>query len=290
MIMCQDNQEASIIVGQSVPFVRGSQVTDAGQVTSQVEYEDIGIQLDVKPHINPDGFVYMEVKPEISQITPSTVNIGNGIVLPIFSKRNAETTVVVKDGETVVIGGLITTTDQETESKVPFLGDVPGLGVLFRTTNIQKNRTELLIVLTPRVVRTVEDGRRLSIESRDITSILTPEMKQSPLMGGLQVTPETDVLPEAEEDLEERTSPLAEPGPAIPPLEPMLPPAPTKNGQPIYGPAAPQYGPVAPADLRAVSYGPVVAPRGSPPPRPEPGKKAPPTPGTARDPLGIRSR
>ncbi len=257
MIMCQDNQEASINVGQSVPFLRGTQVTDNGQVNSQIEYQDIGVKLNVEPHINPDGFVYMKVKPEISQITPSTINVGNGIIAPIFSKRDAETSVVVKDGETVVIGGLITTSDQETENKVPVLGDLPVAGVLFRTTNRQKTKTELLIVLTPRVIRTIEDGRRLAIEARDVTSVLTPEMKQSPLMAGLQVKPETfSEVPE----------------PPLAPGEPMLRPGgdqampgapavtPSATDKPVYGPFAPEYGPI---DLRKPGEKPIARAAGA---------------------------
>ena len=117
------------------------------QVNSQVEFEDIGIELTVTPNINPDGFVYMEVQSVISALTSSTLDIGNGVLAPIFTNREAQTTVVAKDGETIVIGGLITTTDNESESKVPILGDIPGLGVLFRTTTRTKNRTELLIAL-----------------------------------------------------------------------------------------------------------------------------------------------
>ncbi|MFO0973528.1 MAG: secretin N-terminal domain-containing protein [Phycisphaerae bacterium] len=253
MIMCQDNQDATINVGQQVPFLRGTQVTDNGQVNSQIEYQDIGVKLAVTPHINPDGFVYMKVKPEISQITPSTINVGNGIVAPIFSKRDAETTVVVKDSETVVIGGLITTSDQETESKVPVLGDVPGLGVLFRTTQRSKTKTELLIVLTPRVVRTVEDARRLSVEARDVTSVLTPEQKASVLMNGLQVTPESEseVSPEDESAPQPLTPTESYRKPSGKPSgKPAGVPVPVRPvDEPGYGPAAPQYGPFAPVSM-----------------------------------------
>ena len=173
MIMCQDNQKANITVGQQVPFIRGTQVSNAGQITSQVEYQKIGVILDVEPHINPDGFVFLKVKPEISAIATSTIDIGNGVLAPVFTDRSAETTVAVKDGETVVIGGLITTTESEAENKVPFLGDIPGLGILFRATTRTKSRTELLVAMTPRVVRTVEDGRRISVESRYTSGIIT---------------------------------------------------------------------------------------------------------------------
>ncbi len=251
MIMCQDNQDASINVGQSVPFLTGTQVTNAGQVNSQIQYQDIGVKLAVTPHINPDGFVYMKVKPEISQITPSTINIGNGITAQIFSKRDAETSVVVKDGETVVIGGLITTSEQEAENKVPILGDMPAIGALFRATTRSKTKTELLIVLTPRVIRTVEDARRMSIENRDVTSVLTQEQKQSVLMNGLRLTPESDV--EAIEDSQQEPVPAPPPQPPSPD-DPMMQPVssarpaggavpPTMMGDATYGPFAPEYGP-----------------------------------------------
>jgi len=234
MIMCQDNQQASINIGQNVPFVRGTQVNPTGQVTSQVEYEKIGIKLEIEPVINPDGFVLLHVVQEISQIADSTIDIGNGVLAPVFTERSADTWVAVKDEETVVIGGLITLQETESESKVPILGDIPGLGALFRSTSRSKTKTELLIALTPRIVRTVEDGRRMSIEARDKSGIITPKMKQNPLFERLQV------LPETEDEIDWVDTP---PG-GLPPAEPR--PAPTE--EPPYGPKAPQYGPLVPAE------------------------------------------
>ncbi len=232
MIMCQDNQEANITIGNQVPFVRNTQVTDNGQVTSQIEYEDIGIILDVEPHINPDGWVYLHVAPEISAITDSTIDVGNGVLAPIFTNRTADTTVAVKDGETVVIGGLITTSENEAETKVPFLGDLPGVGALFRSMTRRKDKTELMIALTPRIVRTIEDGRRLSIEERDKAGIITENMKQSPLFEGLQM------FPESEGEIEDIEAP-----PTVPGL-PVQPSRQTPHRH--YGPKVPEYGPRLP--------------------------------------------
>lgn len=256
MIMCQDNQKANITVGQQVPMVRGTQTTDAGQTNASVEYEKVGIILDVEPHINPDGFVFLKVKPEISGVTTSAIDLGNGIKAPIITERSAETTVAVKDGETVVIGGLITTSENEAESKVPFLGDIPGLGILFRSTTRSKNKTELLIALTPRVVRTVEDGRRLSIEERDNSGIITDGMKSSPQFGKLRLKTEVEV-PEIETPPAAPTSPggpQEEPGvqPAGLPVEPTEP-RPEPKPEEKYGPTAPRYGPVVPADEDVVA-------------------------------------
>ena len=123
-----------------------------------IAYEDVGVILEVTPRINPDGFVKLEVAPEISSLTTSSVTISEGVNAPIINSRRATTTVTVQDGHTIVIGGLITTQDEERQQKLPIIGDIPGLGMLFRTNTIIKNRTELLIILTPHVLRNVGDS------------------------------------------------------------------------------------------------------------------------------------
>lgn len=151
-IMARNNQESTITIGSEVPFIRNSQVTDAGGVLNTIEYEDVGIILKVTPRINADGLVEMTVAPEISAISAESVQISESVTAPTFVKRSAETRVMVQSGRTVVIGGLME--DQETREvrKVPLLGDIPVLGVLFRRTIIEKSKTELLIFLTPHVV------------------------------------------------------------------------------------------------------------------------------------------
>lgn len=241
-IMCQDNQAANITIGSRVPIVQSTSVSDSGQVLSQVTYEEVGIILDVEPNINPDGYVYLRVAPEISAITGSNVPIGNGIFAPIFSERSAETTVAVKDGETVVIGGLITTSENESESKVPLLGDIPGVGNLFRTTTRTKTKTELLIALTPTIVRTVEDARRMSVKHRDGSGIITRNMKQSPLFDGLRVTPDSEDEIDSIENVPETVEPM-DPSQEVVPIEV----GPKKQ----YGPEAPRYGPSVASDVSA---------------------------------------
>jgi type II secretory pathway component GspD/PulD (secretin) len=215
-----------------------------GGVTTTVTYQDVGVILTVAPHINPDGFVYMDIEPEISQITDSTIQIAPGSFAPIIDRRKASTAVAVRDGETVVIGGLIRTSENEAETKVPFLGDIPGLGLLFRTTIRTKSKIELLIAMTPHVIRTVEDARRLSIEKRDESGIITPNMKQSPLMEKLRVTPES----ESEWLGPEEAPPTEEPGGQPLPVQPMQEEGPEPDQKPKYGPQPPKYGPLAPPD------------------------------------------
>ncbi len=161
-ILARNNQQATITVGQEVPFVRNSRITQDGQTINTVEYEDIGIILEVTPHITSDRLVEMEVAPEISTLTGETVPISDTIDSPVFAKRSAQTRVVVPDGSTVVIGGLMEDSETESVRKIPILGDIPLLGIPFRRTIKSKTKTELLIFLTPHVVEGPSELRRLS--------------------------------------------------------------------------------------------------------------------------------
>jgi len=149
-ILTSNNQPATITVGQEVPYATGESLT-TGQSQTTTEYRDIGIILEVTPSINPDGLVNMTVRPEISSQTGETVQISENLALPVFSTRTSETKVAIRDGQTIVIGGLMQDQTTETISKVPLLGDVPILGNLFRRTIKEVDKTELLIFLTPHV-------------------------------------------------------------------------------------------------------------------------------------------
>ncbi|MCG3178793.1 MAG: hypothetical protein BIFFINMI_01123 [Phycisphaerae bacterium] len=182
-ILASDNQEAEINVGSRVPIVTSTQITSNGDNYSNVTYEDVGIILKVTPKINADGFVNMLISPEISSLSKSTVQINNGTELPIINNRSATTTVTVKDNQTIVIGGLIRTSESDTQRKVPVLGDLPGIwGAAWRSTSRTKERTELLIVLTPRVLRTVEDAARVSTEERNRITIMPRNSEDTELM------------------------------------------------------------------------------------------------------------
>lgn len=189
-IVAMDNQEAVIDISNDVPYVTGTSTTTGGQITTSVSREKVGIRLEVTPQINPDGYVRMEIAQEVSDLTDSTVPVAPGVNAPIFFTRELSTVVTVRDNETVVLGGLITSRDSTNENKVPLLGDIPILGRLFTYTNNQATRRELLLVLTPRVVRTVEDYRELSIQERDRTGMIPHDVLTHPLMNGLRLSPE----------------------------------------------------------------------------------------------------
>jgi general secretion pathway protein D len=154
LIVTRNNQEARILVGSERPFVQlfRSLPTDAAVRDQVVQYRNVGTQLTIRPTINPDGYVSLAVLQEVSSATAET-QFG----APVISTREARTDVLVKDGRTVVLGGLVDQQRERTTSGVPVLKDIPGLGWLFRSTQQRRNATELFLFLTPHVLRTDED-------------------------------------------------------------------------------------------------------------------------------------
>jgi general secretion pathway protein D len=161
-ILASDNQEANILVGQDVPIVTNNFISSLGNSVSNYDYRKIGIILDVTPHINPEGQVILDVAPEISQLTGETVNIGPGSNPPIIADRSANSRVAIRDGQTIVIGGLMQDEKTLTVSKVPLIGDIPLIGWAFSRTQISKTKTELLIFLTPHVALMPEELKPMS--------------------------------------------------------------------------------------------------------------------------------
>lgn len=171
-IMTSNNQTATINVGQRYPFITDSQITDNGNTINTVDYRDIGITLEVTPNINVDGLVIMDVNPEITTALADTVKVSETVDATIFATRSAQCRVAVPNGKTVVIGGLMQDEDTENAEKVPFLGDLPLLGGLFKRTVTDNEKTELLIFLTPQVAMAVEDLEKISDHERSQSKFL----------------------------------------------------------------------------------------------------------------------
>jgi type II secretion system protein D len=184
-----DGQEAQIVNRENVPFVTG-QTTGAAGTTTSVSREPIGIELTVTPQINPDGFVRLEIEQTVESLTDSAVAIGAGVTQPITFERTTNTVVSVRDNETVVLGGLITERDERSENKVPLVGDIPVVGSLFRFDQSQRRSTELLVILTPRIIRTPRDFRDVSLMQRDASGIVPSEVLTAPIMRGLRIKEE----------------------------------------------------------------------------------------------------
>ncbi len=160
-ILTSDNKEAEINVGENVPF-QGATTLNTGFTTTSVERKDIGINLKIKPQVSEGDYIRMDINQEISAVKDSK---GQAIDL-VTTKRSAKTSVVVKDKETVVIGGLIQDTEDETVNKVPFLGDIPGLGWLFKTKTKIRKKTNLMILLTPNIVKDAADLATISEQQK----------------------------------------------------------------------------------------------------------------------------
>jgi type II secretory pathway component GspD/PulD (secretin) len=169
-IVTADNKPATINIGSRIPLITDSRVTPQGDTINSFRYEDVGVNLTVTPKISPDGFVKMELGTTNSALSSSTVEINSSATVPIINQRRANTTVSVQSGQTIIIGGLISTTDDKRVKKMPVLGDIPYVGALFRSTKSTRERKELLIFLTPLVLANnqekvpLEDPQRITQE------------------------------------------------------------------------------------------------------------------------------
>ncbi|WDQ15709.1 secretin N-terminal domain-containing protein [Rhodopirellula sp. P2] len=166
-ILTLDNQSAFIQVGQRVPRITGSTITQIGQQNT-ITMENVGLILGVTPRISPEGNVTMEIDAEKSEVGPESEGIpvsatsdGTVVRSPRVNVASAQATVSAADGETIVLGGLISTKKKEHHRKVPYLGDIPLLKHLFRFDSVSNTRAELLIILTPHIVRSEADMERL---------------------------------------------------------------------------------------------------------------------------------
>ncbi|MFO0428640.1 MAG: secretin N-terminal domain-containing protein [Planctomyces sp.] len=220
-----DNQPAFIQVGQRVPQITGTSINQVGQVNT-VEPQDVGLILHVTPRISPDGMVVMEVNAEKSELGPEIEGVpvsisATGAVIrsPRTNITTAETTVSAASGQTIIIGGLITTNNTTVSRRVPWLSDIPILGNFFRYDRNDSSRKELLIILTPQVIRGKSEAdylrqiemARMSWISCDVLSWLSSETCITGSLDGADIptiypdqTPGIPVVP-AEPDLSGET-------------------------------------------------------------------------------------
>jgi general secretion pathway protein D len=162
-VLVLDNHTADISVGIQQPIQSRQSVTDGGVSQTSIEYKDTGVKLQVTPSVNDGGLVTLEVTQSVTDVG----NIDTATRQRSFNERSVSSKVAVRDGDSVVLGGLIRDNASSGKSGVPLLMDIPVLGSLFSSTVDTSARTELLIFITPRVVESDEEVRALSIEMRD---------------------------------------------------------------------------------------------------------------------------
>jgi general secretion pathway protein D len=163
-LLTTDNEEAEILVGEERPFLKSSQLTTEGSTVRTWEYKDVGINLKITPHISKGKLLRLEIFTEIKSFVEELAGEVGAVVT---TKRQATTSVIVEDGSTVVIGGLIRDDKTGSVAKVPILGDIPLLGWLFKSRRQAKIKTNLLIFITPRIVNSAEDLLKITEEEQE---------------------------------------------------------------------------------------------------------------------------
>ncbi|NOT32631.1 MAG: hypothetical protein HOP12_00500 [Candidatus Eisenbacteria bacterium] len=146
-----NGKEASMLIGRRIPYVVTGTVFAGGAAapTQRVEKEEVGVKLRITPLINADGYITTTISPEVSSVTGF---VGQNNDLPIVSTRQATTTVRLKDGDSVIIGGLLQEDETKNVTRIPILGDIPGLGLLFQHHNYTLTKRDLVIEVTPRIL------------------------------------------------------------------------------------------------------------------------------------------
>ena len=190
-----DNEEATISIGQEIPVLSGTQQSSGGNQNpfNSVNRQDVGIKLKIIPQINEGNAVVLEIEQEVSGIAGSTA------VDIITNKRQIKTTVLVNSGQTIVLGGLIDNDVQESQQKIPLLGDIPWLGRLFSSSATSKRKTNLMVFIRPSIITDTDEINSVSSSKYNYMRALQEDRK----MRGISLMPLTDpaVLPEWDDSL-----------------------------------------------------------------------------------------
>ncbi len=214
-LLTLDNEEARIIVGQNVPFVTGQYATTGGTTTvtpfQTIERRDVGLVLRVRPQITEGGAVRMMIYQEVSRIQEQSATTGI-----ILSKRALESSVLVDDSQIIVLGGLIEDKLADGSDKVPVLGDIPGVGTIFRYDARRREKTNLMVFLKPTVIRTAQAGREISSDRYEY--LMSEQQRLQPGAAPFWDDPTRPELPAP------GTMPGKPPGPGMPVPGPLSPP------------------------------------------------------------------
>lgn len=184
-----DNEKANILIGSSEPYAVATTDPITKLLVQDIKYVDVGIKLDVTPQIGEDNYVTMKIHPEVS--TARRVPEVDNVVAK--DTTQADTTMMVKDGETIILGGLISNSKQATINKIPILGDIPVLGLIFRNKNYQDKKKEVIVFITPHIL--TNDNRQTISRQRYQNSINRTKRGDDILedaiekSGGVEITP-----------------------------------------------------------------------------------------------------
>ncbi len=259
-VLTTDNLPAEIVAGQNVPFVASRSTSDVnlGNQFQTVERRDVGVTLRITPQISEGGTVRLEIFEEVSDVIPGPNDATLG---PTTSIRSATTSVIARDGATVVIGGLITDNASRSDARVPYLSAIPVIGNFFRFSTTMNRKANLLIFLTPHIIRTEEDQRQMAIDERERIikrpmrqagdrpprwdPLYAPSWERRPTMEAPKSAPEAHSSaethgepPSPEEFADEEPSRPSKSGKTVPP-----PPPPPAHAEPMAEAPPPSGGP-----------------------------------------------
>jgi general secretion pathway protein D len=160
-----NNEEAEVLVGSNIPYTTSVRLDSAGNPITNFDYRDIGVHLKVKPYINKDDLVYLNIFAEVTTVQSTTAQVGSGVqTAPTTNKRSTKTAVAVRDNQTIVISGIIEDNRQDTNQGIPLLRSIPIIGSLFGYSAKSDTRTNLLVFLTPKIVYDAKTLQRISDE------------------------------------------------------------------------------------------------------------------------------
>lgn len=171
-VLTLDNHSAIIELGEIVPLLRNTTVSSGGNVTSNIDYERVTTRLEVTPHVNPAGYVILDIEQEINRISDETFQISETFDPQILTTRRALTQLQVRDGQTVFLGGFISDSQIDQEQKVPLLGDIPILGYLFKSTEKRHEKSELIIFITPHILEAPSELLNMTNDQRELSEAI----------------------------------------------------------------------------------------------------------------------
>jgi general secretion pathway protein D len=220
-LMTLDNAEAKIVVGQNVPFVTGSYSQPTGGVTTNpfqtIERKDVGLTLKIKPQVSEGGTIKLDIYQEVSNVAPSLLSGASDL---ITNKRSIDTKVLVDDGHTIILGGLIEDNKNETEQSVPLLGRLPLIGWLFRYTQKTGKRTNLMVFLRPVIIHGPQESYSVTADRYQYLRARTQDVGRQDVLDRFAPTPPTaeelQKYKKRSNDAEEPLEPAAKPSAEVP--------------------------------------------------------------------------
>ncbi len=172
-ILTTDNKKAEISVGENIPYITSQNTTDSSQDYTQYEYKDVSTKLTITPHINQSNALRLEIATEVTRLTANSLEL-----TPSTFKRTADTTMIVKNNDTVVLGGIIGQDVTESVYKVPLLGDIPVLGWLFKTEATSSTKVNMFIFVTPHIIKNPADISRITMEKEEALGEVFPQVEE----------------------------------------------------------------------------------------------------------------